>query len=250
MRDRLGEPTVVEQGTDRRRVLGPAAFGCTDPLDRLQGVGCVGEVAFEALQLNLVDHKRGRIGGAVRREMVGLHGAEPTSARGRWHTRPSPYHRAAMFVAILGPAPAALATNAPVDGDRLSSMLVFFFIALLIVGPFGYRRIRSVLRERRELLGAGAGPTHGGSGADSATIPAASSSDDLAPVIETIHRFAEGLVPGAADIVELPAVPTVGGRVADPAVVVALVEDAARRSGLEISWDDGERRRARVRRPQ
>ena len=58
-----------------------------------------------------------------------------------------------------------------VEDSRISSMFVSFFIALLIVSPFGYRRIKATLAERRELLGRvdpDAGPTESGAttGAD------------------------------------------------------------------------------------
>ncbi|MFN8050167.1 MAG: hypothetical protein U0Q22_01895 [Acidimicrobiales bacterium] len=63
------EATVVEQLADGGGRLGTAHARRTDALDRFERVGGVGEIAFEAFELGLVDDEL--IGRGLRR----LHGA-------------------------------------------------------------------------------------------------------------------------------------------------------------------------------
>ena len=135
-----------------------------------------------------------------------------------------------------------------VEDSRISSMFVSFFIALLIVSPFGYRRIKATLAERRELLGRvdpDAGPTE--SGATTGADP-----DDLATVFDAIAVAASELSgePDGHRVVDVPTSPTVEGRPADPALVDALLDDAVRRIGLvaeRSTRPDGGRRLRLVR---
>lgn len=143
----------------------------------------------------------------------------------------------------VGRMPAVITAVLAVDESRLSSMFVFFFIALLIVSPFGYRRVKAVLAERRELLGRG-----GSAPAEPTGTPASTPDpDDLAGVVAAIATAAGELAGdrSGSRIVEVPAVPTVEGRPADRVVIDALVDDAVRRAGLTSTWEgaaDGPRR--------
>ena len=96
----------------------------------------------------------------------------------------------------------------PTD-DRLGSMVVFFLIALAIIGPYGYVRIRRVLRERLPPAGAVETATP-----DPEHARAADPSD-LSLVIAAIDA-APGLLrqPGApASItIDVPGEPTLDGR--------------------------------------
>lgn len=131
------------------------------------------------------------------------------------------------------------ATFAAVEGDRLSSMFVFFFIALLIVSPFGYQRIRAVMRERRATAGGDlAALDDAGVGDRAGTRPAPVG--DLSHVVAAIGAAAQALAadPGSVQEVELPADPLVEGRPAPAPVVEAIVGDAVRRAGLTPEWID------------
>ena len=116
--------------------------------------------------------------------------------------------------------------------NRLSSMFVFFFVALLIVSPFGYRQMRATLRLRRERLGradpAAGAPTDPGDAGDRADPT------DLAHVIAAIAAAGADLAHerDGARSVAVPPAPTVEGRPADDAVVRVLLDDAIRRGGL------------------
>ncbi len=112
----------------------------------------------------------------------------------------------------------------PTD-DRLGSMVVFFLIALAIIGPYGYVRIRRVLRERLPSAGAVETATP-----DPEHARAADPSD-LSLVIAAIDA-APGLLrqPGApASItIDVPGEPTLDGRPVAAAVATALLIDAIR----------------------
>ena len=122
---------------------------------------------------------------------------------------------------------------ASVEGGRLGSMFVFFLIALVIVSPFGYRRIRAILRERRAAAPA----------APVVEVPTDEDDpgDDLAAVVAAISGAA--LAPGESCEVEVPASPLVEGRPAPDVVVETLINDAVRRSGLTSRWVDVDGRR-------
>lgn len=125
-----------------------------------------------------------------------------------------------------------IAAALAVEDGRISSMFAFFFIALLIVSPFGYKRMKVLMAERRELLGRTVPETN-----PDGTEPVAeatSDPDDLAAVIDAVGVAARELAedPAGHRVVELPIAPTVEGRPADAAVVNALLDDAVRRSGL------------------
>jgi len=146
-----------------------------------------------------------------------------------------------------------LGAMATVEGDRIGSMFLFFLIALVIVSPFGYRRIRAVLRERRALVA-----PSGGTEARASDDPARGDAggglhpDDVATVVREIDTAAAELVadPAGSRTIDVPDEPLMGGRPAPGAVVEALLADAVRRSGLRSEWiDDGGRRRLRVERP-
>ena len=106
----------------------------------------------------------------------------------------------------------------PTD-DRLDSMVVFFLIALAIIGPYGYVRIRRVLRERLPSAGAVETATP-----DPEHARAADPSD-LSLVIAAIDA-APGLLrqPGApASItIDVPGEPTLDGRPVAAAVDRAM----------------------------
>jgi len=130
-----------------------------------------------------------------------------------------------------------------VDQSRLSSMFVFFFIALLIVSPFGYRQVRSVLADRRARFAPGVDDS---TPADLGASSSATGGPDLAAVVAAIAEAAAELGSGDGHdrTIAVPADVTVEGRPATDAVVEALVADAARRSGLRHRWGvgaDGER---------
>ncbi|HMS12927.1 MAG TPA: hypothetical protein PKD80_07460 [Microthrixaceae bacterium] len=125
----------------------------------------------------------------------------------------------------------------PTD-DRLDSMVVFFLIALAIIGPYGYVRIRRVLRERLPSAGAVETATP-----DPEHARAADPSD-LSLVIAAIDA-APGLLrqPGApASItIDVPGEPTLDGRPVAAAVATALLIDAIRSNrgdGWQIVAED------------
>lgn len=134
---------------------------------------------------------------------------------------------------------------AAAESSRISSMFVFFFIALLIVSPFGYKRVSAVLRERRMAALPASDDGESGPPTSRAEHPERPA-DDLANVIAAIATAGHELT-GAPDedrLVALPAQPLVEGRPASPAVVSALIDDAVRRSGLtaDIVVDDNGQR--------
>ncbi|MFN8050166.1 MAG: hypothetical protein U0Q22_01890 [Acidimicrobiales bacterium] len=145
---------------------------------------------------------------------------------------------------------AALVSMIAIDeGARLGSMFVFFLIALVIVAPFGWVRIRRVLRERR----ASSEPTTTGAEGVEDT-PATTEPDprDVVLAVDAIGAAATTL--GADDApdhvdVDVPLGALVGGRPAPDSLIDALLADTARRIGLRVAWVDGaepEWRRARI----
>jgi hypothetical protein len=129
---------------------------------------------------------------------------------------------------------------AATTSSQLGSMFVFFLIALAIVSPFGYRRIRAVRRERRAFLGLDQ-PDEPHDAPVSGTPSRAV--DDLANVVDAIAVAGAELArePGGTRIVDVPIHPLVEGRPSSPAVVDALLSDAVRRSGLRSEWISGNR---------
>jgi hypothetical protein len=118
--------------------------------------------------------------------------------------------------------------------DRIGSMFVFFFIALLIVAPFGWKRLAPVLRERRAR---NAPPE-----AEEAT-PTEPDPNDAATLVALVERAAEELAPGGTCDVDVPPDATIDGRPAPRQLVETLLADAARRRSLAVDWTpDGKAR--------
>lgn len=138
------------------------------------------------------------------------------------------------------------------DESRLGSMLRFFLIALVVVAPFGWWRVRRTLRDHHgeEPPAVTGDPTallvDGPDGSDdpndTTATTDASTSADLADLVAEIGRVARAArtsrPPEAAWDLRVPPAPTMGGRPAPPHVVDALLADAARRGDLEIRWND------------
>ena len=140
---------------------------------------------------------------------------------------------------------------AAAEPDRISTMLRLFGIALVVMAPFGYVRIRRILAERRALLGADPSAADAGEGSTNRPASPVPRPDDVATVVAAIDRAGRLLAGGpsspdgttaASDHqLEVPRQLTIDGRPAPATMIDALLADAARRSGVRLTWlDDDE----------
>ena len=145
----------------------------------------------------------------------------------------------------------ALLAAAAAEPDRISTMLRLFGIALVVMAPFGYVRIRRILAERRALLGADPSAGGAGEGSPDGTASRVPRPDEVATVVAAIDRAGRQLAGGpsisgdtttaSGHRLEVPRQLTIDGRPAPAAMIDALLADAARRSGVRLTWlDDDE----------
>ena len=140
------------------------------------------------------------------------------------------------------------------EPDRISTMLRLFGIAVVVMAPFGYVRIRRILAERRALLGADPSAADAGEGSTNRPASPVPRPDDVATVVAAIDRAGRLLAGGpsspdgttaasdrAGHQLEVPRQLTIDGRPAPATMIDALLADAARRSGVRLTWlDDDE----------
>jgi hypothetical protein len=119
--------------------------------------------------------------------------------------------------------------------SQVGTLAGCFAVAVVIVSPFGYRRVRAVRRHRAERVAASAPPE--------AVTPV----DDLnlASSLAAIAADVAAREPGEAFAVSLPVLATLGGRTADRAIVESIVADSLRRDGIEIVERSGDTWRCR-----
>lgn len=120
------------------------------------------------------------------------------------------------------------------EGGRFTTMVVAFLVALVVVAPFGWKRLRPILRERRAVRRPAPSNTAGqhGNGTDAVVTP---SPDDVGVVAARVDAVAAEWPDGSEVVdLEVPATLTVAGRPSP--LGRQLVEDAARRAGLSTEW--------------
>lgn len=123
-------------------------------------------------------------------------------------------------------------------------MAKLFGIALLIVGPYGFVRIRRTLREtadRRagaDARGADADATDASAEGNSRSdVDRAAPPDDGVDVKELVAALERHRHDADRELVlVVPPDARVNGRPAPPGVARALLDDAARRSGIALTW--------------
>jgi hypothetical protein len=119
--------------------------------------------------------------------------------------------------------------------SQVGTLVGCFAVAVVIVSPFGYRRVRVVRRHRADQVAASAPPEPAPPADDSEL---ASSLTDIAADVATRE-------PGEEFAVPLPTLATLGGRPADRAIVESIVADSLRRDGIEIIERSGDTWRCR-----
>lgn len=115
---------------------------------------------------------------------------------------------------------------------RLTTMVVAFVVAAVVVAPYGWKRLGPIVRERRAARAPRVPRTSpGAAGAPEAPPSPGEASTVVARVDAVVAEW-----PDDAESVELtvPATLTVGGR--PTPLGRQLVEDAVRRSGLSVEW--------------
>jgi len=127
-------------------------------------------------------------------------------------------------------------------------MLRLFGFALVVMAPFGYVRIRRILAERRALLAPDPSADGAGEGSSDGTAARAPRPGDVATVVAAIDRAGRQLAGGPSSSgdttaasghqLEVPRHLTIDGRPAPATMIDALLADAARRSGVRLTWLD------------
>lgn len=127
--------------------------------------------------------------------------------------------------AAVGAARAHLLVGASVLAEEttITTMAKLFAIAFIVVAPFGFVRIRKVLAERRgDVAGEGSIET-------AEDQPALPDPHSVEAVIAAIGRRESS--------VELHLPATVDGVAIENDVARILIEDVARRDGVQLVWD-------------
>jgi hypothetical protein len=111
-------------------------------------------------------------------------------------------------------------------------MVWAFLIAVVLVSPFAYVTFRRLRAERRAETGHPVGAATDLEQDDEAGNP--DGERDARRVVADVRAAALAHEPGERFEVTIPADTTIGGRAADRALVVLLVVDDLRRSGIEV----------------
>jgi len=133
-----------------------------------------------------------------------------------------------------------LAVLAAEDSDRVATMIRLFFVALIIVSPFGIWKFVTIKRSNR-VVGAPESTPDDDTSTDLIADPT-----DLTAALARIEDLltSEQAVPTTPLEVVVPAAPTIDGRPVGAEVADRIVHDALARRGYRTSSavDDGENR--------
>ncbi len=132
---------------------------------------------------------------------------------------------------MSGPAAEVLASS------QIGTLSEFFVIALVLVSPYAFLRVRAVRRERARIAALSAPPPPEPEPDDQA--------DDLARAVARIANDAAARSTGDVFTVTVPLEATLGGRAPDRMIVEQIVADGLRRDGIEILERDGAEWRCR-----